>query len=168
MKPKVFFVIVGVFVVLLVLGMGLGTLQQRDAEEAVEIPSWSVSIRKRLEQQLRVEDVKAAFPSNCRDQLLEGAFVFQQGDSCTLIITESSTNVRTLTIELTEGTSATVVMHPGGENQLTSRQALEVEEGEPGDGDDEETVAEVSIFREGGTLEIECNLGAACRLEVVN
>ena len=102
------------------------------------------------------------FPSQCRTQLEQGTFLLLQGGRCTLIIRQSRANVRTLTLALTEGTRATVEVNPAGEGRFKSTQTLET----GGNVSQDESEAELSIFREGGAVEIRCAGAGPCRLEI--
>jgi hypothetical protein len=162
MKPRVFFVIVGLLVVLAVAGIGAGALRGGDAGEPVATPDWGARIRSFLEQPLTSDDVRTAFPSGCRDQMQAGAFVLLPGSSCTLIIAQSRANVRTLTLVLAEGARATVEVNPADENLMKYTRSLEMGSNVPQD----KSEAEITIFKEGGGLEIRCTAAGPCRLEI--
>ena len=162
MKPGVFFIIVGVLILLAVAGIGAGALQEGDTGEPIATPHWGERIRSVLTQPLSSDDVRTAFPSACRDQMRAGAFQLQPNSSCTLIIVQSRVNVRTLTLRLAEGTRATVEVNPAGENQMKYTRTLETGGNVPED----KSEAEITIFKEGGGLEIRCTGAGLCRLEV--
>jgi hypothetical protein len=161
MNPKVFFVIVGLLIVLTVVGIGAGALQGGDDPAPLATPAWGDGIREALEQPLSSDDVQTAFPSQCRNQLEQGTFLLVQGGRCTLIIRQSRANVRTLTLVLTEGTGVTVEINPAGEGRFKSTQTLET----GGNMSQDAGEVKLSIFREGGAVEIRCAAGP-CRLVV--
>jgi hypothetical protein len=162
MKPRIFFVIVGLLIVLTVVGIGAGALQGGDTGDPIGTPDWGERIRSVLEQPLSSDDVRTAFPSACREQMRAGTFVLLPGSSCTLIIAQSRANVRTLTLVLTQGTRATVEVNPADENQMKYTRTLETGGNVPED----KSVAEIMIFKEGGGLEIRCTAAGPCGLEV--
>jgi hypothetical protein len=161
MKPKVLFIILGLLVVCFLVGTGMNVSQSLGSQtEPFSMPAWGDTVRGWLEQPLRTEDVETALPPACGQQLRNGTFQLGQGSRCELIIAEASTNLRALSLELTEGVAATVVMDPTSDDRLTSTTALNARTGE--------TTVRVSIFKEGGTLTILCNQGNPCRLAVKN
>jgi hypothetical protein len=162
MKPRMFFVIVGLLLLLTAAGIGAGTLQGGDTGDPVAIPDWGERIRSVLKQPLSSDDVRTAFPSACRDQMQARTFVLLPGSGCTLIIAQSRANVRTLTLVLTQGTRATVEVNPADETQMKYTRTLEMDGNGPGD----KSEAEIMIFKEGGGLEIRCTAAGPCRLEV--
>ncbi len=163
MGSKVFFVILGLLILCCVLSVGVGVFRDFGDDGSSEIPpAWMEGPGSALEQRLKVGDVSAAIPSDCRTALQVGVFELSPGDVCTLIVEASSSPlqlVRTLSLGLTGGQSAVVLLDPHAQDRLTAEQTLE--------GGDREM--EVQVFKEGGTLEIQClSIGTDdCRIEVL-
>jgi hypothetical protein len=152
MNPKVLLVIVVVLVLLFVAGTAVGVSRQNGGTESLS-PAWLEQAGGLLsrEQGLAVDDLMASTPATCRQQLRQGAFDFPEGGSCRLDIAASSAPIRTLSLELRQGTADVVVLQRG-ERGLTIEQRLR---GRP---------ARFQFYEEGGILQISCPLG--CRVEV--
>ena len=146
MEKKTFFAILGLLVFLCLLCSGLGILRGTlNTNGDVNIPP---SLDGRLTQQLNIADIDNAKPSTCENQLQQGIFVLEEGESCRLTIKPSNLPVRALSLQVTQGDSVRVTTDPKEENRLTAEQTLS---------GGKRTKAQ--IFQEGGTLEIECISG---------
>lgn len=156
MNPKVFFVIIGLLVLFFIGGAAVGLTGGLGDDGAAATPAWGETIRDKLAQPLDREDVRTAFPPECREQLAEGVLELPAGGSCTFVISEARAQVRTLTLVLAVGTAVQVQFDPREEGRLTAKETL--------NGAGEE--AEIDIFSEGGTLTVACPGLAPCQLTV--
>ena len=156
MNPKVLFVILVLLIILFVAGIGVGSTQAD--RPTAQTPPWVERLSDLLvsKQALRAEDIDAAIPPECGQQLEAGEFVIPAGQTCWLTVKPSRANVRTLTLTLEQGTAAAIRLEPNGENQLTNKKTLS----SPG------AEMKLSIMKEGGTLQVGCVglAGSPCRL----
>jgi hypothetical protein len=156
MDKKTFLGILGLFAFLCILCSGLSILHEAlDTDGDVNIPTEWDGL---LTQRLRAADIDSASPSNCRDQLGEGAFVLGEGESCRLTIKSSNSPVRELPLQITQGDQVRVATDPNEENRLTAEQTL-----------DRGERTKAQIFQEGGRIEIECLSGGSegeCKVAV--
>ncbi len=152
MNPKVLLVIVIVLVLLFVAGTAVGVSRHNGEIDSLS-PDWLARAGGLLsrEQGLTANDLAATTPAACRQQLRQGVFDFPEGGSCRLDIAASSTPIRTLSLELRQGTADVAVLQRG-ERGLTIEQRLR---GRP---------ASFQFYEEGGILQISCPLG--CRVEI--
>ena len=161
MKPRPFFILVGLLAVLYLASAGLTVFREEKRErDPAATPSWGARAEALLSQRLEPGDVSAALPADCRAQLGQGAFVLAPGTSCTLVVKETKARVRSLELELVEGFEAQVSVDSTEENRLDVELTL---------GGDHDRQAKVQLYRQGGTLEIACpSVGIAqpCRVEV--
>lgn len=154
MNPKLFFVLVGLLVLIFVIGTSAGLIKTADQKGTFTLPDWGDRIQRSLEKPLKASDVRTAFPPECRDLLQRGRYDLPEGKTCTILVEASKANVRTVTLALEQGNNAEVVLAPRGEGRLTARQTLDAAGDETG----------IDVFKEGGTLEITCTGDADCRL----
>jgi hypothetical protein len=167
MQPKVLIVVLVVLAVLLAAAIAVGGAGDRSQGGTLKdaVGAWAVRVlgKTHKEQALSAQDVQAAFPEACRQQLAGGAFVLPEGSACTLTIGRSSAPVRTLSLRLAQGTSAGVHLELFGKEQLKADQ--ELKQGQDGD------TIDAQFLEDGGTLTLRCTNGgagpgSACRLEV--
>lgn len=161
MNTKVLVALLAILAVLFVVGIGAGAGQD-DGQAADLNPGFAEALGDLLvrEQRLEADDVVAASPSACRQQLQQGVFQIPTGVVCTLVIGDSSAAVRTLPLDLRQGVTAVAVLQPaaGSDSSFTIRHTLQGNERQ----------AEIQVFQEGGTLLVACvNSGAtpACLIE---
>jgi len=152
MNPKVLLIILAVLVLLFVVGTAVGISRQNGETESLS-PAWLERAGGLLsrEQGLTTDDLAATTPATCRQQLQQGAFVFPEGGSCRLDIAASSAPIRTLSLELRQGTADVVVLQRG-QRGLTIEQTLR------------SRPASFQFYEEGGILQISCVVG--CRVEI--
>jgi hypothetical protein len=160
MRSRLFFVILVLLILCCALSTGLSVVRDFSTGEPEEIPpAWLETPGRLLDRRLEVEDVSAAFPGDCRQQLQQGVFVLSDEESCILIVDEASafSSARRLTLYLEQGGPATVRVEHYSEDRLTSEEQL------GGSG------TTVKVFREGGAIEIGCasGEGVECRIVVV-
>lgn len=162
MKPKLFFVILGLLILCCVLGAGLGILRSVSGGGSEEIPPpWLETAGDLLDRRLEGRDLDAVSSDDCRAALEEGVFTLAEGQACILFVGEASafSSARQLPLRLEQGGPALVRVEHYGEDQLTAVQELTTAEPQ----------MTVKVFREGGTVEIRCgNMdGSGCRIGVV-
>lgn len=134
-------------VVLFAVGMGLSI--DRPSATADDLPSWIESLADRFvpKRALAANDISVSIPETCLQLLTESRLDVPANSSWVLLIKESRTPVRTLSL----AGDATVILDLNTENRPTVTLS-------PGD----EWPA-LQVFQEGGELRIECGI-APCQV----
>lgn len=167
MKTIIIVIVVLVIVVLCCLGSTIsGIIQDREAkkgetEESDWSPGWLESLGEVAARDLEPDDVRSASPAGCRDELRRGAFDLAPGESCLLRIDDSAWPARGLSLRLTRGELAPLVLDPQGD-EVPTKVILRTT------GDDRQV--DLRILKEGATLTLSCQDGGssgACRIKVV-
>lgn len=99
---KIIIAVLFLIAILFVVGINLGTLHPDD--QKVQTPSWVQGLGGALvkSQPLKMSDLSAT-PASCLGQ---GNIVVAPGKTCTFAIQQSPFNVRVVTLQLTQGTTA--------------------------------------------------------------
>jgi len=158
--PKIVIVVLVVVVVLFVVGIGVGAgggIGSFSVDSAINalgglFPAPAVS----------VDDITAS-PSGCFDRDLQ-RIVIPGGGECSLEFSESSSNVRSLKLQIAPGGLVHIEMlvSPAQDQEMTIETDL------PNNGDSQ---IDLTLFPSGGSLLIdEClvNSGSACVIDLVN
>lgn len=102
-----------------------------------------------------VDDLHKSTPSSCRQQFGQGAFILPAGNSCVLVIGESSRPVRGLQLILIQGLAAQITFTQNGPGGLQLEHLLQ--------GDHRQFT--MQFFQDGGRIELIC-LNSPCRIDL--
>lgn len=106
-------------------------------------------------QQVMVADLAKSTSSRCRQQFEQRSFILPAGNSCVLVIGESSRPVRSLQLSLIQGIAAQVAFAQNGVGGLQVEQFLQ----------GNQRNFTIQFFQEGGEVQIIC-LNSPCRVDL--
>ncbi|MCI0394459.1 MAG: hypothetical protein L0332_21080 [Chloroflexi bacterium] len=157
MNPKLLVALVVLIVVFFCVGTGLGLAQ--DDESATDLNALVENLGNLLGkgQGVEAEDLDPDTPAVCRQQFEQALFLLPSGNACTLIIGDSSANIRTLSLQLRQGRSVRILLVQNGENGIAAEQFLQGSRPE----------LDLQFPEEGGAAQISCadsGTAAACQV----
>jgi len=158
MNPKVLLVVVVVLAILFFAGVGVG-IGQDDGKAADLSPNWVEGLQNLVGggQRLEAEDLHPTTPATCRQQFEQGTFVLANGGMCRLVVRESSAAVRSLSLQLTQGSSVVIELVQNEDDGLEFDRTL----------DASRPSINVHFMEEGGQVTALCPpLGSACRVDL--
>ncbi len=157
MKPKVLIIILVVLVVLFVIGLGAGVTRgptsSADLTAVLNAP-WAQSISAALKQELPVADIDLVIPPACHQPSESKVFQIEVGRTCIVTVKGSGAPVRTLALQLTQGTATQVQVSQKDRMDIT----VTLDAGQPRRSFD--------IYRDGGTLTLYCLPGGVAQCQV--
>jgi hypothetical protein len=141
---KVFLIILFLIGIVFIIGTTLGSTHSND--QSAQSPNWLSDLGAKLvvSQPLKLSDLSPTSAS-C---LQQGNLVVAVGSTCTFAIHQSTFVQRTATVQLVQGTNATVT--------LTQEKTLPVQESLSGAGAVTDTNLKIYPGKSHGVLEIQC------------
>lgn len=141
---KVFLVILFLFGIVFLIGTALGSTHNDD--QSAQTPGWLSNLGAKLvvSQPLKLSDLSSV-PANC---LQQEDFVVAAGGSCEFSIKQATFIQRVATVQLVQGTSATIT--------LTQEKTLPMQESLNGAGAVTDANLKVYPGKSHGVLEIQC------------
>ena len=156
MSPKQFILLLAIMGICFFGSLGLGIFQADGAIGDLR-PGLVEGLGNLLggPQPVTADDLDKSTPSSCRQQFEQGSFILPAGNSCVLVVGESSRPVRSLQLSLIQGIAAQAAFVQNGDNGLQIEQLLQ----------SNQRNFTIQFLQEGGAVQVIC-LNSPCRVDL--